>query len=149
MAFGTKASQSLRRNPCPRDASVYKETLESGRPSPCYLLGCLLNRFLWRSLKSVATFNPSKNLHRSDIALFPAGWVITVNRRSKTIQFSQRVLTINYHPFLATRCAPIQLCSMPSSLFLPPCLVQPLSYQHPPARVSFLSRMESSTVLFD
>lgn len=98
-------------------------------------------------LKSVAKFNPSKNLHRSDIAFFPAGWVITVNRRSKTIQFSQRVFTIHYHPFLATRCAPIQLCSMPSSLFLPPCLAQPLSYQHPPARVSFLSRMESSTVL--
>ena len=45
-------------------------------------------------LTGVAKFNPLKNLRRSDIVFFPAGWVIIVNRWSKTIQFSQRVLTI-------------------------------------------------------
>ena len=45
-------------------------------------------------LRSVAKFNPLKNFRRGDIIFFPAGWVIIVNRWSKTIQFTQRVLTI-------------------------------------------------------
>ena len=47
-------------------------------------------------------FNPSKHLRRGDIVFF-ASWAIVINRWSKTIQFSQRILTIplpriNKHP---------------------------------------------------
>ena len=47
-------------------------------------------------------FNPSKLLRRGDIVFF-ADWAIVINRWSKTIQFSQRILTIplpriNQHP---------------------------------------------------
>ena len=38
-------------------------------------------------------FNPSKHLRRGDIVFF-ADWAIVINRSSKTIQFSQRILTI-------------------------------------------------------
>ena len=44
-------------------------------------------------LKGVAKFNPLKRLRRSDIMFYP-GWAIVVNRWSKTIQFSQRLLTV-------------------------------------------------------
>ena len=44
-------------------------------------------------LKAVAKFNPLKHLRRSDIVFYP-GWAIVINRWSKTIQFSQRLLTI-------------------------------------------------------
>jgi len=44
-------------------------------------------------LKGVAKFNPLKNLRRGDIVFYP-DWVIIINRWSKTIQFSQRLLTI-------------------------------------------------------
>ncbi|CAH3025723.1 unnamed protein product, partial [Porites evermanni] len=43
-------------------------------------------------LKGVAKFNPLKHLRRSDIVFYP-GWAIVINRWSKTIQFSQRLLT--------------------------------------------------------
>ena len=54
--------------------------------------GLLLKAYML--LKGAAKFNPLKNLRRGDIVFFPAGWVIIVNRCSKTIPFSQRVLTI-------------------------------------------------------
>ena len=44
-------------------------------------------------LKGVAKFNPLKHLRRSDIVFYP-GWAIVINRWSKTIQFSQRLLTV-------------------------------------------------------
>ena len=43
--------------------------------------------------KGLAQFNPSKHLRRGDI-LFFTDWAIIINRWSKTIQFSQRILTI-------------------------------------------------------
>ena len=43
--------------------------------------------------KGLAQFNPEKHLRRGDIFFF-TDWVVVVNRWSKTIQFSQRVLTI-------------------------------------------------------
>lgn len=44
-------------------------------------------------LKGIAKFNPLKNLRRGDIVFYP-DWVVIINRWSKTIQFSQRLLTI-------------------------------------------------------
>ena len=44
-------------------------------------------------LKGVAKFNPVKHLGRSDI-VFHTGWATVINRWSKTIQFSQRLLTV-------------------------------------------------------
>ncbi|CAH3137874.1 unnamed protein product [Porites lobata] len=44
-------------------------------------------------LKGVTKFNPLKHLRRSDIVFYP-GWAIVINRWSKTIQFSQRLLTV-------------------------------------------------------
>ena len=88
-------------------------------------------------LRGVAKFNPLKNLRRGDIVFFRAGWVIIVNRCSKTIQFSQRVLTIplQHTPghllFLYTALQhAFKLVPAPSS----------------PARALFLSRIESLTV---
>ena len=43
--------------------------------------------------KGSTQFNPSKHLRRRDIIFF-ANWAIVINRWSKTIQFSQRILTI-------------------------------------------------------
>lgn len=46
-------------------------------------------------LKGIAKFNPLKNLRRGDIVFYP-DWVIIVNRWSKTIQFSLRLLLIPF-----------------------------------------------------
>ena len=54
--------------------------------------------------KSSTQFNPSKHLRRRDIVFF-ADWAIVINRWSKTIQFSQRILTI-----LLPRITPHPLC---------------------------------------
>ena len=43
--------------------------------------------------KGSTQFNPSQHLRRRDIMFF-ANWAIVINRWSKTIQFSQRILTI-------------------------------------------------------
>ena len=43
--------------------------------------------------KGSTQFNPSQHLRRQDIMFF-ANWAIVINRWSKTIQFSQRILTI-------------------------------------------------------
>ena len=43
--------------------------------------------------KGLTQFDPSKHLRRGDI-LFFTDWAIIINRWSKTIQFSQRILTI-------------------------------------------------------
>ena len=83
-------------------------------------------------LKGVAKFNPLKHLRRSDIVFYP-GWAIIINRWSKTIQFSQRLLTVPLpsHPrpltvslFCTTAC--LQACaSHPTGLVQPSSLPAP------------------------
>lgn len=90
--------------------------------------------------KGLSQFDPSKHLRRGDILFFP-DWAIVINRWSKTIQFSQRILTIplprlDQHPlcpYTALRHA-FQLVPAPLSgpAFVTPALTKgnllPLTY---------------------
>jgi len=106
-----------------------KKSLELGTQSmPTSRLSYIVGLFgLLRKanmlLKGVAKFNLLKNLRRGANVFFTVGLVIIVNRCSKTIHFSQRVLTIPLPHIPGHPLCPYTALLHASSLFRPPCLV--------------------------